>query len=714
MRASKQMWRLPDHEEKAKVEQDLPTDERRQKHSANLGRQSPDSVLQADRNSLQIWGDKAQTPCPRLAQICYLLDHRFARRYVCVIFVAEELYEATLAQWHEAFSSRMRTTLMLVQALQRAVGDKTTVARHSWNKAFDLANIPDPQLHFEYPLIPLSMSSSLAALLEKHPSLPLQGASGLLATVTQVFQDYGVQVEDYGKGSAKGALRDKGSDSPKKGKSKGVKPWSNWQDRAPDQSRWQWSKDDDNQDGPSGSSWHSSSKPTRTWTNWSARPAGKGRSTAKGSSRGGRSWDLVLCQLCLCALGVNLDCRECSKFEAPPGSVKQSAPVKTVWCPGIAADGSVCNTRLGFGDCGLCQAHVAYWKAPQREYLTVPPLRLAELYQLDRILYDYNVTHYAPAQLQNYIEELRTHMSADPAEFTAKEWANAWILRVLTREHHFLPLLQTSAQPFELDLKQTEEYLHNAGCIVTSVIRDHFATMDFFVYLFDELWQQDWEAFTSPWDLQGDLPDVGLNTAAVIPWDALVASSLQLAFEELERGELLLRQPGVKINRELFELLGTSLEADDFPPFESVLHRLADWLMQSSSTLDIFLGRDLYTNETLKTLSAFATGFTDVCFWQISRAYMVHTAKRPKAQHQVPNEALNFLYDQLVPLLGLPREDAQWALSHRHYNNKGNSLEVLLFIYAEEGSHANFWQVLWVLFMYQYKDSRFPWIVQVL
>ena len=103
------------------------------------------------------------------------------------------------------------------------------MARHSWNKAFDLVHIPDPQLHFEYPLIPLSMSSSLAALLEKHPSLPLQGASGLLATVSQVFQDYGVQVEDYGKGSSKGALRDKGSDSPKKkGKSKGVKPWSNW------------------------------------------------------------------------------------------------------------------------------------------------------------------------------------------------------------------------------------------------------------------------------------------------------------------------------------------------------------------------------------------------------------------------------------------------------------------------------------------------------
>ena len=122
---------------------------------------------------------------------------------------------------------------MTVQALQRAVGDKTTVARHSWTKAFGLANILDPQKHFGHPLIPVSMSSSLAALLEKHPSLPLQGASGLLATVSQFFKDYGVEIEDSGKGSSKASLRDRSPDSPRKGKSKGARPWSNWQTELP-------------------------------------------------------------------------------------------------------------------------------------------------------------------------------------------------------------------------------------------------------------------------------------------------------------------------------------------------------------------------------------------------------------------------------------------------------------------------------------------------
>ena len=85
-----------------------------------------------------------------------------------------------------------------------------------------------------------------------------------------------------------------------------------------------------------------------------------------------------------------------------------------------------------------------------------------------------------------------------------------------------------------------------------------------------------------------------------------------------------------------------------------------------------------------------------------------------KAQHQVPNESLNFLYDRLVPLLSISKQDAQWALTQRHWNNKGNSLEVLLFLFAEEGYHRAFWQTLWVLFMHQHKDFRFPWIVQVL
>ena len=45
--------------------------------------------------------------------------------------------------------------------------------------------------------------------------------------------------------------------------------------------------------------------------------------------------------------------------------------------------------------------------------------------------------------------------------------------------------------------------------------------------------------------------------------------------------------------------------------------------MHSDFILDAFLERNLYSNEILKSLRAVSTAFTDVSFWQISRAYVV-------------------------------------------------------------------------------------------
>ena len=724
MRNSRQMWRLGQYEAKAKVEQDLPTDDRIALQPfytmldilQKVAPAGPNGELQTDRNTLQVWADKAQVPCPLLAQVCYLLDHRFARRYVCVIFIAEQYYDQTLTQWHEAFSSRMRSTLMLIQALQRAVGDKTTVARHSFTKAFDVANIPDPQLQFGYPLIPMKMSPSLAAMLEKHPSLPLQGSSGMIATVSQVFQDYGVQIEDYGKGSSRNRLAS--PDSRTKGKSKGRKQWSNWQDRTPDQSSWARKRDDrdDRRDDPPSSNWSSRSAPS-AWNNWSARPTGKGRTggNAKGSSKSstGRSWEFVLCQLCLCALGWNFDCPDCKYHAAPPGATKQSAPVRVIWCPGIAPDGNVCEAKLGFGDCSLCRAHVEYWKALPSTPLTLPPAEVAEIYQVDRVLHEYDITTFPTETLQGYVSDMRkTVRDTVPADYTIEQWVCEWLLRVLNTEHHFLPLLQTAVLPFEVNVQLTEQYLYNAGSVITTQVREHFGTVDYFAFMFEELWEHEWALFSSRWELADWTRDLPVLTAAVIPWDSMVASSLQLALEELDRHHCLPEAPGTELCKDLFALIGASVEG--LTPFDAIVHHLSSWINHTPDHLEIFVGRNLYNNETLRHLSAFATGFTDVCFWQISRAYMVHTAKKPKAQHQVPNDALNALYDKLVQVLSLQREEAQWALTQRHWNNKGNSMETLLFLLAEEGFHGVFWQTLWVLFMHQHKDARFPWIVQVI
>ena len=57
-----------------------------------------------------------------------------------------------------------------------------------------------------------------------------------------------------------------------------------------------------------------------------------------------------------------------------------------------------------------------------------------------------------------------------------------------------------------------EEYLHNAGCDITTLIRDHFATLDYLAFLFEELWQQECESLTSHWELQDEIAELKLSS----------------------------------------------------------------------------------------------------------------------------------------------------------------------------------------------------------
>ena len=107
---------------------------------------------------------------------------------------------------------------------------------------------------------------------------------------------------------------------------------------------------------------------------------------------------------------------------------------------------------------------------------------------MDRILYDYDLTKCDPEKLQHYIQELRHRIGETGTDqFTIEQCSFTWIG-------------ETGTDQFTL-------------------IRDHFATLDYFAFLFEELWQQEWESLTSHWELQDEIADLNLITAAVVPWD---------------------------------------------------------------------------------------------------------------------------------------------------------------------------------------------------
>lgn len=156
MRTTKNVWRIWGEDYgKAKVEHDISTDDRLAQQPfytildilpkiLDTDMVGQHNELQSDRNTLQIWPDKNSKEQKLLSQVVYLLDLRFPRRYVCVIFIDEAYADELQKHWMEHFSERMKSALMTIQALSRAASDHTTLTRHQYDKAFDIANMRHP------------------------------------------------------------------------------------------------------------------------------------------------------------------------------------------------------------------------------------------------------------------------------------------------------------------------------------------------------------------------------------------------------------------------------------------------------------------------------------------------------------------------------------------------------------------------------------------
>ena len=113
--------------------------------------------LDADINTLQIYPFRIATKRSILAQVSYVLDSRFARGYVCLIFVIENFLEEKQQKWLEPFSNKMmRPCLNIIQPLSRAAQHSTTTTtRYHHSKALDISNILQPVYlqtthHFHY------------------------------------------------------------------------------------------------------------------------------------------------------------------------------------------------------------------------------------------------------------------------------------------------------------------------------------------------------------------------------------------------------------------------------------------------------------------------------------------------------------------------------------------------------------------------------------
>ena len=516
MRSSQRYWRVPGTQDtKVRSELDTTTEDRiaMQPFYALLDILSeltgfPD--LQTWKQTLQIWTGKDVTPKRLLAQVSYVLDNRFPRRYACLLFLDDQHYEDVLQKWHAAFSDRMRRTMLLVQALRRAVTDKTTTSRSSCDKSFDLSNNQAKLANFPYPVLPMKMSAQLGTLLESHPMLPFQGAGGLLSLTLQAFEDYGIAAENYGKGAPSKSQTLKGQVSSTKGKGKGKQQNTKGKskkgppkDRDHD-SRTDWKKQDDNNyDGwgggwssytswPSNQQQGSSSKPSRNYNKSS------NKSTGKGTKHKSLVHQVQICLACTCALGFNYDCSDCSKSPVPPGfQQKASVPVKALICPALLPEGAICSSPLGTNlKCTLCKEHRTYRSSYQVQttWPSISTARKCELLQLDRTLYDMDVLDSASTCLDDFINQMnKITGNSKPEDYTPEQWAANWMKKLVEPQTTgLLPIPKTTKIPWanpDWGLT-TEDIIVNYGPLEDQVLLATFCTAGWFKTLLHQIWQK--------------------------------------------------------------------------------------------------------------------------------------------------------------------------------------------------------------------------------
>ena len=242
---------------------------------------------------------------------------------------------------------------------------------------------------------------------------------------------YQINPSDYGKGGkSKGKLKNKGS-----GKSTGKGKFSNKgkapSDRTPDQTRYG-KKWDDNHDSSGSGNWTPGYRPRQTgasmWksTARSSAPAGKGKTSGNTYQN-----DFILCTMCLCALGFNSQCPDCSAHRIPSGvSNRAPLPIRTMWCPGTTPHGD-CEAILGMGNCPLCEAHRSFWRHERNVYQQhySPPTEFCRYLQLDKCLYHLNLA--VDQDFLQYVDKATAGLDGAFHGYDQEQRALHWVATVL-------------------------------------------------------------------------------------------------------------------------------------------------------------------------------------------------------------------------------------------------------------------------------------------
>eukprot|EP00435_Cladocopium_sp_Y103_P060113 s818_g21.t2 len=308
------------------------------------------------------------------------------------------------------------------------------------------------------------------------------------------------------------------------------------------------------------------------------------------------------------SLGTNSQCITCDDSPLPSTwNSKISMPVFDYWCPGINQDGTPCGSLLGLGRCPLCDYHLRYIKQENNFYQNILPssFEWTKVFQFDRCIHQLELPE-EDAFAYYYRESSRQlpwiGNELDFKSFNFQDWPLYFILfyHIDPRIDEWLPVPHPVKTSFKLPNfdKDQIDFINSGYSINDRLLTDHLFICQWYADNIDKYTRYQHRHIMDIWNISfPDNPDIEPARTVNIPWDTLVASSALIALDSIDRSQI--DYFPENFNDGFMDKILVTL----YPNERNLYHmadKFAEFIQSSSIYVDIFLGLDPFTNNSLQ------------------------------------------------------------------------------------------------------------------
>ena len=298
-----------------------------------------------------------------------------------------------------------------------------------------------------------------------------------------------------------------------------------------------------------------------------------------------------------------------------------------------------------------------------------------------------DVLDFAAVTTDSFFDTMSAYLGkTSPDDFTPEQWAASWMTKLNDPEtQSLLPLPKTTKIPGALlawDIT-TEDLIINYGPLDDQVLIATFYTVNWFTSLLREIWRKSGSYLSKRFDLGTWAASFDIARSPIIPWGQLIASSFALAFAHAATETP--NPPKLEWSTEVFPwLISNALSRVTTDLFQTLADDLSTHIDQNDILRSMILGEAPYTNKGAATAGGYGSLYFDALYWQLASVHGI--LKADGSILQAPNNELVLLFEYVLPLLSLTKDQVLQVRSRNHVN-KGNIMEAITLVVAEAGEH---------------------------